>query len=103
MYRILATAAVAALLSAPLPAAAESQRDVKCLEHTALANYLDRAFQEDRVAEGELSTGKRIQLFASRNGTWTMVELTKDGYGCIAGSGNGLRAMDGPVPRRPAS
>jgi hypothetical protein len=103
MNRILAAVAAAALLSLPLAASAETERDIKCLEHNALANYLDRAFQEDRVAEGELSNGNRLQLFASRKGTWTMVELSHDGLGCIAGSGDGLRALNGPPPRRPAS
>lgn len=103
MNRILAALGAVALLSTPVATAAEADRDVRCLQRDALVDYLDRAFQEGRVAEGELSNGNRLLLFASRKGTWTMVELANDGQGCIAGSGNGLRALIGPALRRPAS
>ena len=105
MMRILGVLGMAGALSLAAPAQAmEIDRDVSCLEPAALAAYLDRAFQEAPVASARLDNGNRVEIFASRRGTWNMVELTADGFACIAGHGEGLRLTvepkaTGPGPR----
>jgi len=89
-------------LSAPTWAM-ELDYGVSCLKQDELRLYLNRAFQEARIAEGALENGHRIEFFAARDGSWTMVELTSDGYGCIHSYGHGLRVERGNESKRPAS
>ena len=81
----------------------ESDIDQKCLGHNELAIYLDRAFKETRVAVAELENGNRMELFASRRGTWTLVELMPDGKGCVNAHGKRMRVEKSDVIKRPAS
>jgi len=92
----------ALLLAAALPAAAETPQryrpDRDCLAAGAMESYLDRAFAERRIASGEMADGNAFELFASRRGSWTMVEQTGDGRSCVAASGERLeltRRQDG--------
>lgn len=79
---------------ADLAAATDVDYATSCLKADALNQYLDRAFAEARIAHGELENGNRVELFAARSGTWTMVESMPDGYGCIHSYGRGLK-VDG--------
>ena len=69
----------------------ESGIGYKCLRHSELAIYLERAFNESRVAVAELENGNRMELFASRRGTWTLVELMPDGMSCVNAHGKSMR------------
>lgn len=84
-------------------AATQFDYGVSCLKREAIGNYLGRAFNEARVATGELENGNPIEIFASRNGSWTMVELTADGYGCVRSYGHGLQVQGNNQSKRPAS
>ncbi len=93
MMRIAALAAVVAVaaVGAP-PAVAMDDADARsCLTYDMMANYLDRAFDEGRVAVGELENGHAVEMFASRSGTWTLVEIMPDGNGCIRASGTRMK------------
>lgn len=72
-------------------AATEEYARQSCLAHGALVEYLDRAYGEDRVATAELDTGNEVELFASRSGTWTLVEKRADGLGCVQASGTRMK------------
>ncbi|MEQ9642540.1 MAG: hypothetical protein RIM84_21110 [Alphaproteobacteria bacterium] len=54
-----------------------------CLPHDILVSYLDEAFEESRIATAALDEGQPVELFASRRGTWTLIEVHSDGLGCI--------------------
>lgn len=62
-----------------------------CLTYEVMASYLDRAFDEGRVAVGELENGHAVEMFASRSGTWTLVEIMPNGNGCIRASGTRMK------------
>ncbi|MDA1100906.1 MAG: hypothetical protein O2967_18185 [Proteobacteria bacterium] len=78
--------------------------DVSCLARDTLSNYLDRAYGEGRIAQAELDNGNQVELFVSRQGTWTLVEMMPDGQGCVHAYGRHMK-VDGrslPALRNPA-
>lgn len=72
--------------------------DVSCLARDTLSNYLDRAYGEGRIARAELDNGNPVELFASRRGTWTLVEMMPDGLGCVHAYGKRMKVEDGGMP-----
>ena len=65
--------AATALVLAATPLAAEAPDAGKCLHHAEMAVYLDRALSESRVAVARLENGNKMELYASRRGSWTLV------------------------------
>lgn len=66
----------------------------RCLPKVEMAAYLDRAWNEIPVVLAELANGNGSILYASRRGSWTLVENRADGRACVQASGTHLR-MDG--------
>jgi|TARA_B100001971_G_scaffold173451_1_gene166354 hypothetical protein len=75
-------------------------RAVSCLARGTLRDYLDRAYGEGRIAQGELENGNQVELFVSRQGTWTLVEMTPDGQGCVHAYGKRMKLDGGGRPAR---
>ena len=77
--------ATACLLATPALAQEDAPIDKasRCLPHTTLVSYLDKAFDESRIATAALDEGIPVELYVSRRGTWTLVEVHSDGLGCI--------------------
>ena len=99
-----AVVAVALALALPIQAAAQvaampDMMDVSCLAHDTLNNYLDRAYGEDRIAQAELENGHRVELFLSRRGTGTLVELMPNGLGCVHAYGQRMK-IDTSLPAK---
>ena len=103
MNRFLIALAVAMVGFTAQAQSVESDIDQKCLGHSELVIYLDRAFKETRVAVAELENGNRMELFASRRGTWTLVELMPDGKGCVNAHGKRMQVEKLNLDKRPAS
>ncbi len=93
----------AALLTGASGVLAVEEISQSCLARAALASYLERAFGEARVAVAELENGHRVEIFASRQGSWTLVEMMPDGQGCINAHGIRMRVEKSNLKRRPAS
>ena len=93
MRTITAAALLAAACLLSLPAAAQDKLDDtgRCLPHTDLVDYLARAFDENRVATAALDDGLPAELYVSRRGTWTLVEVHADGLGCIKAYGERMQ------------
>lgn len=89
MRAAIAAALLAAGCLLALPAAAQDkQTDTgRCLPHATLIDYLGRAFDESRVATAALDEGQPGELYASRRGTWTLIEVHENGMGCIRAYG----------------
>jgi hypothetical protein len=102
MKRFLTSLALATIVTASAQAAAQDM-PTECLGHGDLRSYLDRAFAETRVAVAEAENGNRVELFASRRGSWTLVELKPDGQSCIQAHGKRMRVERSNVTKRPAS
>jgi len=80
--------------------AMEDYATLNCLEHDYLTSYLDRAYGENRVASAELENGNAVELFASRAGSWTLVEVQPDGQGCVQASGERMRVEQIDLTKR---
>ena len=100
--RLIAGVTVALLAAAPGVVAAPGISQ-SCLARAALTSYLERAFGEARVAVGELDNGHRVEIFASRQGSWTLVEFMPDGQGCINAHGTRMRVEKLNLKQQPAS
>jgi hypothetical protein len=86
---------LAALLAAfSLPASAQSN----CAPVAALAEYLAEKYREAPVASGVTEKGLLAQVYASPEGTWTLVVIRPDSIGCIALMGEGWQQA---TPRAP--
>ena len=99
-----AVVAVPLALALPIQVAAQvaampDMMDVSCLAHDTLNNYLERAYGEDRIAQAELENGHRVELFLSRLGTWTLVELMPNGLGCVHAYGQRMK-IDTSLPAK---
>ncbi len=101
--KTLAGAGVALALTASPGLAMEADRSGNCLNHEQLTVYLDRAFSEARVAEALMENGNEMQLFASRRGSWTLIERLPDGESCIHAHGSRMRFERNSVAKHPAS
>ncbi len=101
--KTLAGAAVALALTASPGLAMETDTVGNCLKHEQLTVYLDRAFSEARVAEALFENGNRMELFASRRGSWTLLERLPDGESCIQAHGTRMRVERKNVAKPPAS
>ncbi len=102
MKGFFASLAIATIAAASAQATAQEMPQ-ECLGQDDLATYLDRAFNETRVAVAEAENGNRVELFSSRRGSWTLVELRPDGLGCIQAHGKRMRVERSNVEKRPAS
>ncbi len=102
MKRFFAALGVAAIAATSVQATAQDM-PAECLGQANMESYLDRAFSETRVAVAQLENGNRVELFASRRGSWTLVEMTPDGQGCIQAHGSRMRVERSNLPKRPAS
>ena len=106
--------ALCAAIAAPLALAAPAQvsarsntmlntsgtMDVSCLARDTLNDYLERAYGEDRIAQAVLQNGHQVELFLSRRGTWTLVELMPNGLGCVHAYGQRMK-VDTKLPTKP--
>lgn len=82
--------AAAWLLAVPAVAQEDVPLDkaARCLPHDVLVKYLDKAFDESRIARAALDEGQPIEIYASRRGTWTLVQVHSDGLGCVNAYGD---------------
>jgi|GEM_PF-885829 len=95
MRMLMLSAGLLALTAASGPAQAmEDYSGLNCLSHDHMTSYLDQAYGENRVASAELDNGNAIELFASRRGSWTLVEVQPDGQGCVQAHGERMRVDD---------
>ena len=84
IFRLLAI--VAALLWAMAASPVHAQQI--CGWRADLATYLSRVYAEAPVGRGLTEKGTLMEIFAARNGSWTMVETLPNGISCLRGSGD---------------
>ncbi len=53
-----------------------------------LANHLSKVYTEVPVGRGLTKNGNLVEIFAARNGSWTMLETLPNGISCLRGSGD---------------
>ncbi len=87
--RPLLTAALVAAFSWP----AEAQLD--CGDHRQITNRLMADYSETRVGAGLDGFGSVVELFASEQGSWTILVTFPDGRTCLMAAGEAWQ----PIPR----
>lgn len=99
--------AVGLVVGATATAQAMSPADashVECLGQEKLTAYLDKAWDEAQIAAGALENGNSVSLYASREGSWTLVEHHTNGQSCVHASGTGMKVEQiKQTKRTPAS
>ncbi len=65
------------------PAAAQAN----CGERKTIANILGDRYSEKPVATGMTQGGGVVEVFAARNGSWTMIVTMPSGYACFMAAG----------------
>lgn len=91
---------VALILSmAALPAAAQG---VNCADRDVLAGKLSSEHSESQQVIGLTADGRLIEVFASPEGTWTLILTRPDGRACVVTYGNSLQVAPAK-DRRPVS
>ena len=77
-----------------VPSVAEAQ--IVCGERSTLAEALEKRHSELPVSMGLSSSGAMIEVFASPNGSWTIIMTQPSGLSCLVASGESWEDL----PRR---
>ncbi len=84
MWRLLKVGLVAVGISlGAVPADAQLQ----CAHRSELITRLDQGFDEKLTGVGVTSNGLLLEVFASKEGSWTAVITRPDGHSCIVAHG----------------
>lgn len=95
---VLTAAALAAFLMPVAPAQAQLI-PVICQPHKLVADKLLKEFDEVLVAHG-LAGSRLLELYASRDGTFTVLLTRTDGLTCIQGAGTNFILTHNEYPKR---
>jgi hypothetical protein len=79
----------AALAAVALPARAQAV----CGERAELVRRLAAEFAEVPVGRGLSADGRMVEVFASPEGSWTLVATRPDGQTCLAAAGEAWEAV----------
>ncbi len=97
-FRWIKLAAVGAVMALPaLPATAQ----VICGGHDDLVARLAAVFQEKRLGYGVAGQAALFEVFASPNGTWTILMTDVKGQSCILAAGEGWEDTLATAVRQP--
>ncbi len=58
-----------------------------CGSHGTVAENLNKGYAEAPVSMGVTTSGSVIEVFASENGTWTLVITQPNGLSCLIAAG----------------
>jgi hypothetical protein len=85
--RLLAAGIVLATLSTP------SQAQAPCDQRARIVSILLQQFEEVQVGSGITPTGQLLELFASSNGSWTILLSAPTGKSCMIATGEAWHAL----------
>ena len=63
-----------------------------CGEREQVVSELRQTFQEAPMAMGQVDGNAVVEIFASDNGTWTILATGTDGVSCIISAGEGFES-----------
>lgn len=93
---VVALAATTVMIMAHAPAAEAKT----CGPRTALVEYLGAKHREKQTAIGLTASGRLMEIFASANGSWTMLLTQANGNACVVATG---KAWASVVPEPPSA
>ncbi len=75
-------------LSALTTSSATAQAiDAFCGDHTEVTSRLGKTYGEARAGFGLLDDGRMVEIFTSRQGTWSLLISVPSGVTCLVASG----------------
>ena len=86
--RLRTTATLVALVIASCLIAPTALAQSACSSHKMVAENLNKAYAETPVSMGVTIGGAVIEVFASPDGTWTLVITQPNGVTCLIAAGN---------------
>ncbi len=79
---------IAALFVVSLLVNSSASAQANCGERKAIANILGDRYAEKPVATGMTQGGVVVEVFAARDGSWTMIVTMPSGYACFMAAGD---------------
>lgn len=69
-----------------------------CAPHAALLQWLAIEHQESRQVIALSNAGEIVEMFASEDGSWTLVVTAPGGPTCLVAAGQAFQYVDEPLP-----
>ncbi len=91
-FAMIATLAALPLLGSPAPAGAQAR--VPCIATETMRERLHDQYGEQPVSVGLGSNGAVFEIYASANGTFSIVMSMANGFSCMMASGNNWEILD---------
>jgi hypothetical protein len=79
--------------SVTAPQSASASASAFCDKRQFITQSLTKDYKEDPVSMGVANTGAVIEIFASENGSWTMVLTKPDGMSCMIAAGSNWETL----------
>lgn len=79
------------LLATPAPA-----QQAVCGKRADIVERLGKGFSEQPWAAGLASNGSLVEIFASKQGTWTIIFTRPGGPSCLVAVGDNWQRIDDP-------
>ena len=83
VVRGLALTALLAAMVAAYPLPADSQAVANCANRSQVIDFLAKQYSEKAAAVGLINQQAVMELYASDNGTWTLVVTDVSGRSCV--------------------
>ncbi len=77
--------------------ASPSMAQAVCGKRTDIVNRLNTGFEEQRRSAGLAADGNLVEVFASKNGTWTIIYTKPGGLTCLVAVGDNWQQIEAPV------
>jgi hypothetical protein len=94
-------AAIAAFVTgmAFIPASSQATQPQLCTQHGELVAQLDEKYGEKVTASGFDGAGNFVQVFSSKNGTWTIAISVPGGLTCVIAAGDDWQEEKKSLPK----
>jgi len=70
-----------------------SAQSLQCGNRDQMVKILDKRFKENRFAMGLSTNVTLLELFVSKNGTWTILSTRANGLACVVAAGKSWVSM----------
>lgn len=87
-----------ALIAALLVWGPAAKAQMRCGEYSKIAAALLQHYKEVPVSMGLANNGSIVQVFSSKEGSWTIIGTTPQGVACLLTHGEAWQALDKPSP-----
>ena len=77
-----------ALSALTLSSAAAQAINPYCGDHTEITSRLGKTYGEARAGFGLLEDGRMVEIFTSRQGTWSLLVTMPSGVTCLVATGD---------------